>query len=115
MAKSKNHTAHNQSHKAHRNGIKRPKWQKYSKTKGMNPKYLKNLKWAKKHNLGPKEMSQRDKKANCLKSLNKWLDHKNYVMKKQYDRKFGSKVAEKDTPVFRPLTAGDLSREKKDG
>ncbi|KAK2990227.1 hypothetical protein RJ640_014679 [Escallonia rubra] len=25
MAKSKNHTAHNQSHKAHRNGIKKPR------------------------------------------------------------------------------------------
>lgn len=25
MAKSKNHTAHNQTYKAHRNGIKKPK------------------------------------------------------------------------------------------
>jgi len=85
MAKSKNHTAHNQSHKAHRNGIKRPKWQKYSKTKGMNPKYLKNLKWAKKHNLGPKEMSKKDTKANKVKAVTAWLDRKNHSMKKKFD------------------------------
>jgi large subunit ribosomal protein L29e len=106
MAKSKNHTAHNQSHKAHRNGIKRPRWQKYSKTKGMNPKYLKNLKWAKKHNLGPKEMSLKDKRANRLKALTSWLDQKNHAMKREYDRKYADKPvrAGRKTPVFRPLT-----------
>jgi large subunit ribosomal protein L29e len=35
MAKSKNHTAHNQSYKAHRNGIKKPKRNKYSSRKGV--------------------------------------------------------------------------------
>lgn len=35
MAKSKNHTAHNQSYKAHRNGIKKVKKQKYSSRKGV--------------------------------------------------------------------------------
>merc|ERR1711943_61105 len=35
MAKSKNHTAHNQSYKAHRNGIKKPKQGKYRSTKGV--------------------------------------------------------------------------------
>ena len=29
MAKSKNHTTHNQGHKNHRNGIKKPKREKY--------------------------------------------------------------------------------------
>ncbi|KAL1536292.1 Large ribosomal subunit protein eL29y [Salvia divinorum] len=50
MAKSKNHTAHNQSHKAHRNGIKKPKQQRNSSTKGMNPKFLRNQRYARKHN-----------------------------------------------------------------
>jgi len=50
MAKSKNHTAHNQTHKQHRNGIKKPKKQRYSSTKGMDPKFIKNQKFAKKHN-----------------------------------------------------------------
>lgn len=33
--KSKNHTAHNQSYKAHRNGIKKPKSHRHSSTKGV--------------------------------------------------------------------------------
>jgi large subunit ribosomal protein L29e len=35
MAKSKNHTAHNQSHKAHQNGIKKPKRHRHTSTKGV--------------------------------------------------------------------------------
>lgn len=50
MAKSKNHTAHNQSAKAHRNGIKKPRLQKYPSLKGVDPKFLRNLRFAKKHN-----------------------------------------------------------------
>ncbi|CAD6238707.1 unnamed protein product [Miscanthus lutarioriparius] len=34
MAKSKNHTAHNQSYKAHKNGIKKPKRHRQTSTKG---------------------------------------------------------------------------------
>ena len=53
MAKSTNHTAHNQSYKNHRNGIKKPmrlgKGQRRS-MKGMDPKFLRNLRFAKKHN-----------------------------------------------------------------
>jgi hypothetical protein len=36
MAKSKNHTAHNQSKKNHRNGIKKPVKHKYTSTKGVS-------------------------------------------------------------------------------
>ena len=36
MAKSKNHTAHNQTHKDHRNGIKKPKRQRYRSLKGVD-------------------------------------------------------------------------------
>ncbi|KAG6467402.1 60S ribosomal protein L29-1-like [Zingiber officinale] len=50
MAKSKNHTAHNQSYKAHRNGIKKPKRHRHTSTKGMDPKYLRNLRYSRKHN-----------------------------------------------------------------
>jgi hypothetical protein len=35
MAKSKNHTTHNQSHKNHRNGIKKPKPQRFRSLKGV--------------------------------------------------------------------------------
>lgn len=48
MAKSKNHTAHNQSYKDHRNGIKKPKKQKKPSRKGMDPKFLRNQKYARK-------------------------------------------------------------------
>ncbi|XP_074321958.1 large ribosomal subunit protein eL29z-like [Apium graveolens] len=50
MAKSKNHTAHNQSHKAHRNGIKKPRKQRNISTRGMDPKFLRNQRYARKHN-----------------------------------------------------------------
>ncbi|XP_068598754.1 large ribosomal subunit protein eL29 [Brachionichthys hirsutus] len=50
MAKSKNHTSHNQSRKAHRNGIKKPKSNRYESLKGVDPKFLKNMRFAKKHN-----------------------------------------------------------------
>ena len=36
MAKSKNHTAHNQSFKDHRNGIKKPKKQRMPSKKGVS-------------------------------------------------------------------------------
>jgi hypothetical protein len=36
MAKSKNHTNHNQNRKAHRNGIKKPQKHKYASLKGVS-------------------------------------------------------------------------------
>ncbi|KAK2821718.1 hypothetical protein Q7C36_021061 [Tachysurus vachellii] len=50
MAKSKNHTTHNQSRKWHRNGIKKPRSHRYESLKGVDPKFLKNMRFAKKHN-----------------------------------------------------------------
>ena len=35
MSKSKNHTNHNQNHKHHRNGIYKPKRQKYGSLEGV--------------------------------------------------------------------------------
>ncbi|KAK7797691.1 hypothetical protein U0070_021257 [Myodes glareolus] len=50
MAKSKNHTTHNQFRKWHRNGIKNPRSQRYESLKGVDPKFLRNMRFAKKHN-----------------------------------------------------------------
>eukprot|EP00519_Triparma_laevis_P008678 CAMPEP_0182497696 /NCGR_PEP_ID=MMETSP1321-20130603/6112_1 /TAXON_ID=91990 /ORGANISM="Bolidomonas sp., Strain RCC1657" /LENGTH=57 /DNA_ID=CAMNT_0024701627 /DNA_START=24 /DNA_END=197 /DNA_ORIENTATION=- len=50
MVKSKNTCHHNNSHKAHANGIKRAKLQKKINTKGMDPKFLRNQRFAKKYN-----------------------------------------------------------------
>ncbi|XP_064422500.1 large ribosomal subunit protein eL29-like [Latimeria chalumnae] len=50
MAKSKNHTTHNQCRKWHRNGIKNPKRLRYESLLGVDPKFLRNMRFAKKHN-----------------------------------------------------------------
>jgi len=46
MAKSKNASQHNQSRKAHRNGIKRPRTNKYAGMKGVDPKFRRNARYA---------------------------------------------------------------------
>lgn len=48
MAKSKNHTNHNQNKKAHRNGIKRVKQNRFPSNKGVCSKFLRNQRFAKK-------------------------------------------------------------------
>lgn len=51
MAKSKNHTNHNQNKKNHRNGIKKVKSHRYPSQKGVCPKFLRNQKFARKGTL----------------------------------------------------------------
>ncbi|KAK2118480.1 60S ribosomal protein L29 [Saguinus oedipus] len=64
VAKSKNHTTYNQSRKWHRNGIKKPRSQRYKSLKGVDPKFLRNVRFAKKHNKkGLKKMQANNAKA----------------------------------------------------
>ena len=49
MAKSKNHTSHNQNRKNHRNGIKKPQKQRYDSLKSCDLKYRKNRRFAQLH------------------------------------------------------------------
>ncbi|CAD7689536.1 unnamed protein product [Nyctereutes procyonoides] len=64
VAKSKNHTTHNQSRKWHRNGIKKPRSQRYKSLKGVDPKFLRNMCFAKKHNKkGLKKIQANNAKA----------------------------------------------------
>ncbi|KAI9189439.1 60S ribosomal protein L29 [Blastocladiella emersonii ATCC 22665] len=51
MAKSKNHTNHNQNKKAHRNGIKKVKTHSHRSSKGVDPKFLRNQRFAKRGTL----------------------------------------------------------------
>jgi len=51
MAKSKNHTAHNQTKKAHRLGIKKEAKQRYASLVGVDAKYLRNRKFSVRKNL----------------------------------------------------------------
>ena len=46
----KNTCAHNNTHKAHANGIKKAKRTRFVSTRGMDPKFLRNQKFAKKYN-----------------------------------------------------------------
>ncbi|EQC28219.1 50S ribosomal protein L29e [Saprolegnia diclina VS20] len=50
MVKQKNHTARNQTVKAHKNGIRKPHKHRYHSTKGLDPKFLRNQRFAKKYN-----------------------------------------------------------------
>ncbi|CBK21323.2 uncharacterized protein [Blastocystis hominis] len=50
MVKQKHHTARNQSIKNHKNGIKKPLRQRTRSMKGVDPKFLRNLRYSKKHN-----------------------------------------------------------------
>ncbi|EGW06142.1 60S ribosomal protein L29 [Cricetulus griseus] len=64
MAKSKNHTTHNQSRKWHRNGIKKPPPKKNESLKEVDPKFQRNMRFAKKHNKkGLKKMQANNAKA----------------------------------------------------
>ncbi|XP_017370827.1 60S ribosomal protein L29-like [Cebus imitator] len=63
MAKSKNHTTHSQSRKWHRNGIKKPRSQRHESLKGVDPKFLRNMRFAKKHKKGLKKMQANNAKA----------------------------------------------------
>ncbi|XP_063563311.1 large ribosomal subunit protein eL29-like [Gorilla gorilla gorilla] len=72
MAKSKNHTTHNQSRKWHRNGIKKPRSQRYKSLKGVDPKFLRNMRFTKKHKKkGLKKMQADSAKAmsTCAKAI----------------------------------------------
>ncbi|KAF8974778.1 ribosomal L29e protein family-domain-containing protein [Flammula alnicola] len=46
MAKSKNHTNHNQNKKAHRNGIKTPHSHRSRSLKGVDAKFRRNARFA---------------------------------------------------------------------
>ncbi|ELW57896.1 60S ribosomal protein L29 [Tupaia chinensis] len=64
MAKSKNHTTRNQSRKWHRNGIKKPRSQRYESLKGVDPEFLRNMCFAKKRNRkGLKKMQANNARA----------------------------------------------------
>merc|ERR1712176_1418375 len=47
MAKSKNHTGHNQSYKNHRNGIKKTRRPRKMSMEGMNCRFVRNQAFAK--------------------------------------------------------------------
>jgi large subunit ribosomal protein L29e len=67
MAKSKNHTNHNQNRKHHRNPTRKPSTKESHKVKGMDPKFLKNFKFAKKHNMNRHQQEKKFARAVAAK------------------------------------------------
>eukprot|EP00928_Gymnodinium_smaydae_P051967 TRINITY_DN3567_c0_g1_i1.p1 TRINITY_DN3567_c0_g1~~TRINITY_DN3567_c0_g1_i1.p1 ORF type:complete len:139 (+),score=11.13 TRINITY_DN3567_c0_g1_i1:143-559(+) len=55
MAKSKNHTAHNQSRKNHRNGIKKAPKSKANSKKGQDSKMVRNSRFAVRGNIAKRQ------------------------------------------------------------
>ncbi|CAH0490159.1 unnamed protein product [Peronospora farinosa] len=66
MVKQKNHTARNNTVKAHRNGIKKPKNHRFHSTRGLDPKFLRNQHWAKKFDKKHRNRKNKDKVALLL-------------------------------------------------
>ena len=71
MAKSQNHTNHNQGFKLHRNGIKKPKARLHKDTNGMDHKYLRNLHRVRKGHLRALHMKPEEKAAKKTPRLSK--------------------------------------------
>merc|ERR1712224_116525 len=74
MAKSKNHTNHNQIYKNHRNGIKKTRRPRKMSMNGMNCKFVRNQLYAKK---GMKDTpEEKAKRAAAAAAAQKRLDDK---------------------------------------
>ena len=71
MAKSKNHTNHNQGPKLHRNGIKKPKRLLHKDTRGMDRKYLRSLRRVRKGNIRAARMTPEEREQK--KAAKKWM------------------------------------------
>ncbi|KAB1266757.1 60S ribosomal protein L29 [Camelus dromedarius] len=75
MAKWKCHITHNQCRKWHRNGIKNLQSQRYEPLKGVDPKFLRNMRFVKKHKRGLKTQANNTKamsaRAEAVKALRK--------------------------------------------
>merc|ERR1712217_946188 len=96
MAKSKNHTSHNQGHKNHRNGIYKPKKQRYTGNHMVNQKLVRNTRRARKFDKSIK------KSVNTMNKIQKRRDMKQQVL----DRIKAARIAK--------LTAGNAPPAKKD-
>ncbi|KAI0985883.1 hypothetical protein GJ496_007282 [Pomphorhynchus laevis] len=68
MAKSKNHTNHNQSFKDHRNGIKKAKRHRKIPLRGVDQKFMKNLRYSKKRQ---REIKYEETKQKYIDSISK--------------------------------------------
>lgn len=72
MAKDKNHSSKNQNSKNHRNGIKKPKTQKYGSLKGVNQKFLRNRRRCVRNDPNIKHNRAVEKQVAAFRKRNEW-------------------------------------------
>merc|ERR1711874_261985 len=94
MAKSKNHTSHNQGHKNHANGIMKPKRQRYMSHKMVNQKLNRNTRRARKFDPSIK------KSVNYTKKIQARIAMKQQVLAKLKE----ARVAKLAPKVEKPKT-----------
>ena len=100
MAKSKNHTNHNQVRKVHRNGIHKAKRFKKMSTTGMDSKFLRNQRFAKKGMAVTKE--EKEEREKLQKEAQKKFEERQ-AEKKKKERE--EAIAEKERAAMAKLKA----------
>jgi large subunit ribosomal protein L29e len=70
MAKDKHHSSKNQAHKNHRNGIKKPKRQRFASLKGVNQRFVRNRRRAIKNDPNVKRNRALQKRVDAYKKRN---------------------------------------------
>ena len=93
MAKSKNHTNHNQNYKAHRNGIHNVKRTMYLSTRGVNQKLVRNTRFARKFDPSIKKPKNLTKKIEKIRAAGGYVKPVKIVKKE---------VAKKDDKAKAP-------------
>merc|ERR1712166_437329 len=104
MAKSKNHTSHNQGHKAHANGISKPLRQRYMSHHMVNQKLNRNTRRSRKFDPSIK------KSVNYTKKIAKRITMKKDVLKKILD----AKILKMTPKVEKPKKKEDKAAPKKE-
>merc|ERR1719343_254140 len=99
MAKSKNHTGHNQIYKNHRNGIKRTRRPKKMSMQGMNCKFVRNQAFAKRGMKCSPEEKKAFEKAQRLKELEQMREAEKLKAANKQAKKDAAAAAAKKKPA----------------
>merc|ERR1712050_709677 len=94
MAKSKNHTSHNQGYKNHRNGIYRPKKERYVSNAMMNQKLIRNTRRARKFDPSIVKNKTLTKRVELRKTIKAKVIEK--LREKRVNKLLGVKPAKKE-------------------
>jgi len=109
MAKSKNHTGHNENRKNHRNGIKKAKVFRERSTKGMYQKFKRNHKYVVKYTLLASKLTDREIKGQNRKKREKFEKRHAAKVAKE-GKKVEAKKPEEKKPVSKPAPKPDAPK-----